>query len=246
MGTTSVGRTSRPRNAPPSIPHKASDAELSAVREYLARGDLPRRLSAAESDIEHADYTDDDYVECRQYERPAEQHGLSMTLLEAAMSVRREMGPGLDDLIHASALAQAIPMILDWGEDIEGRPRLARTRDSRNPFGLETDERVVIANTTDWSEPNALRLRQLQRELFWDYAWLALDPRNATLVAIGPEPESFLKSDTHGLAWAFDGAPRKLIGLFDYRRLDMRLTVSKFYAMYWTVDILDLRAGAKF
>nr|WP_172689788.1 hypothetical protein [Mycolicibacterium sp. CBMA 213] len=218
-----------------------SDAAYSAVREYLSRGDdLQKRLSAVERDFAGLNFdTDGDYP----YRSVADRHGLSMELLRAATAVRRELCSGIDDLVHAAVLAQALPLILDAGEAVDGQPRLACIRDPRRPFDLENDERVVIANVTDWSAANTVRRRQLQRELFWDFMYLALDGRDATLVVLGREPERFLSTDTHEMAWVFDGAPRNLLRDFDYRRLPRTFTVREIYSMYLHVDLLDLETG---
>jgi hypothetical protein len=240
MSTTRGGGSSdgRPGQGPSRRLGEVSDSSFSAVKEFLERGDLLERMADAEVDIEHAN--------CDDYHRVADRHGLTDELLQAATLVRREMGGGLDDLVHAAALTRAIPQILDDGEMIDGRPRLTGARDSHHPYDLETAYRVVIANISDWSEADAVRHRRMQREVFWDFMRLALGAgdRSATLVVLSAEPERFLRTDTHRMAWALDEAPRDLPKLFQRRRLGNAkdITVSSFFWMATHVEVIDLQA----
>ena len=67
---------------------------------------------------------------------------LSQLLLEAALLIRRDLGR-LNDLVHATAISLALPIILEPGERLMNRPSLAAGSDSTRLFDVETDRRVA-------------------------------------------------------------------------------------------------------
>lgn len=72
---------------------------------------------------------------------------MSEELLRSAFYARAEFGR-INDLIHAAAIALALPHLLATGEVLK-RPSLAAGNDPSRPFDVETDRRVAEFNLGD-------------------------------------------------------------------------------------------------
>lgn len=119
--------------------------------------------------------------------------GLTEQLLQAALTVRRDVGR-VSDVIHAAVISLALPAILEEGEVISNRPSLGPGNDSSRPFDLETNRRVAEFKVAVWSGGDMARKRTLTADL----VHLAMDEssRRPELWVAGPEPLRFLQTST--------------------------------------------------
>jgi hypothetical protein len=117
--------------------------------------------------------------------------GFEPALLEAALLIRRHLGR-LNDLVHASAISLALPIILEDGERLTNRPSLAAGNDPTRPFDLETDRRVAEFKVGIWSGSGTDAMRK--RAVFHDLVNLAADTsgRRVELYVAGSQPLRFL------------------------------------------------------
>lgn len=146
-------------------------------------------------------------------------------LLSAAFLARRHLGR-LNDLIHAAAISLALPHLLEPGEELL-RPSLAAGNDSSRPFDVETDRRVAEFKLARWQGTDAMRKRQV----FKDLVHLAAERSNrrAELYVLGQPPLRFLRTSRSKASWALDRAPREREMFADcFGSLDQR--VSEFTA----------------
>lgn len=129
--------------------------------------------------------------------------GIDGRLLAAAMFVRARLGR-VSDIIHAAAIALILPKILEAGETLR-RPSLAAGNDPQHQFDLETDKRVAEFKLARWSGADAMRKRQL----FKDLAHLAAvsGGRRRQLFVLGSEPAEFLRASHSSVAWALNRFP---------------------------------------
>lgn len=116
------------------------------------------------------------------------EYGLTTRLLAAALVVRERLGR-MNDVIHAAAIAVALPEILEPGETLQ-HPSLGAGNDPSRPFDLKTDLRLAEITLGRWRGADAMRKRQL----FKDLVHLAAEPsaRLRHLFVLGPEPIDFL------------------------------------------------------
>lgn len=130
--------------------------------------------------------------------------GVDLSLLEAAVAVRRSLGR-VNDLIHASAIVLLLPHLLQKGEIVSNRPSLAAGNDPSRPFDLETNRRVAEFKLSRWAGADAMRKRQT----FKDLVHLAADAsgRTAQLFVVGEAPIRFLRSSRSKAAWGLDRSP---------------------------------------
>jgi hypothetical protein len=131
------------------------------------------------------------------------QYGIQPHLLPAALFVRDRLGR-INDVIHATAIAVALPEILEPGEELQ-RPSLAAGNDPTRPFDLETDRRIAEFKLARWRGADAMRKRQL----FKDFVHLAVEPsdRCRHLFVLGSEPIQFLETSRSTAGWALDRFP---------------------------------------
>lgn len=130
-------------------------------------------------------------------------HGVSPELLRAARYIRDQVGR-VSDVIHASAIALALPHLLEPGEVLR-RPSLAAGNDSSRPFDVETNRRIAEFKLAQWAGADAMRKRQL----FKDFVELAADDsgRAAELYVLGQRPIHFLASTKAPATWGLDRFP---------------------------------------
>ena len=110
----------------------------------------------------------------------------------------------MNDVIHAAAIAVALSEILEAGETLH-RPSLGAGNDPSRPFDLETDRRVAEFKLGRWRGADAMRKRQL----FKDLVHLAAEPSDRVrhLFVLGSQPIHFLTTSRSTAAWALDRFP---------------------------------------
>jgi hypothetical protein len=162
---------------------------------FIQRAPLTEAIAALEHGLDGADAAHAAQV--------AGKGGVDASLLASALTVREGLG-----LIHASGIMLALPHILEEGERISRRPSLGAGNDPGRPYDLETDRRVAEFKLARWRGADAMRKRQV----FKDLTMLAADRsgRAADLFVIGPEPARFLNSSASTAAWALDRSPGAL------------------------------------
>ncbi|KOU65077.1 hypothetical protein ADK96_19310 [Streptomyces sp. IGB124] len=153
----------------------------------------------------------------------------------------RESLGRINDLIHASGILLALPHVLEEGETIARRPSLGAGNDPGRPYDLETDRRVAEFKLARWRGADAMRKRQV----FKDLAMLAADRsgRRADLFVIGPEPARFLRTSATTAAWALDRAPgalRTFESVFGSTALQVREFTATHAAHVRIVDLCDV------
>jgi hypothetical protein len=143
-----------------------------------------------------------------------QEQGVSRDLLRSAFYARAEFGR-INDLIHATAIALALPHLLGPGERLK-RPSLAAGNDPSRPFDLETDRRVAEFKLARWAGRDAGRKRQLFKDLV-HLAAADLEGRTAELYVLGPRPAQFLQGTSSTAAWALNRMSDKTRLLFQER-----------------------------
>jgi hypothetical protein len=193
--------------------------DFERLASFLAGG----RLTGVVADLEHA-LASSDAAEAGAAVGAADIDG---ELLAAALLVRRDLGR-LNDLIHASAISLALPVILEPGERLSNRPSLAAGNDPSRPFDLETDRRVAEFKLGQWSGTDAMR----KRGVFHDLVHLAADTsgRRAELYVVGPAPLRFLRSSRSNAAWALNRGADSTRALFQERFGPLDMPVKEFTA----------------
>ena len=157
-------------------------------------------------------------------------------VLMAALLVRERLGR-MNDVIHASAIVVVLPHILEPGEALH-RPSLAAGNDPTRPFDIETDRRVAEFKLARWRRADAMRKRQL----FKDLVHLALEPseRVRQLFVLGPVPIHFLTTSRSTAAWALERFPA-VRAAFAQNFGSLDVEVRKFTsAQADRVDLVDL------
>jgi hypothetical protein len=144
--------------------------------------------------------------------------GFSSDLLRGAMLIRGRLGR-INDLIHATAITLALSELMTPGEVLL-RPSLAAGNDPSRPYDVETDRRVAEFKLSRWDGSDAMRKRQV----FKDLVHLAADTsgRRAELYVLGTRPLHFLRETRSTAAWGLDRSPATQT-LFEERfgRLDV-------------------------
>lgn len=181
---------SRPRAWPWTIWHilgpvRASEdlpAQLAAVGAFLDQA--PLRSTVADLEIA--------LTGCgpAQVADVAAAHGVTAELFRSAIAARDAFGK-LSDLIHAAAIALALPHILKPGETLT-RPSLAAGNTPERLFDVETNLRVAEFKLARWDGNDGGR----QQPTVKDLVRLAADTsgRKAELYVRGARPMSWLKS----------------------------------------------------
>ncbi|MFC4983544.1 hypothetical protein [Streptomyces atroolivaceus] len=172
---------------------------VDTLARFIRRAPLTEAIAALEYGLDGADAAHAVQV--------AEAGGMDVALLASALTVRESLGR-INDLIHASGILLALPHVLEEGERVSRRPSLGAGNDPGRPYDLETDRRVAEFKLARWRGADAMRKRQV----FKDLTMLAADRsgRAADLFIIGPEPARFLRSSTSTSAWALDRSPGAL------------------------------------
>ncbi|WP_217914738.1 hypothetical protein [Miltoncostaea marina] len=130
--------------------------------------------------------------------------GVDGDLLRSALIARSELGR-VSDLIHAAAIVVLLPRLLGEDEVVTNRPSLAAGNDPTRPFDLETNLRVAEFKLSQWAGADAMRKRQV----FKDLVHLAADRsgRRPELFVVGQAPIDFLRRSRSNAAWALDRFP---------------------------------------
>jgi len=169
----------------PRISVEQAGAAFATLVAFLRGGPFTAGIGALEHALLDADRTTAAQV--------AAAAGLTEQLLEAALIVRRDVGR-VSDVIHATVISLALPLILEEGEYVSNRPSLGPGNDQSRPFDLETNRRVAEFKVAVWSGGDMMRKRGVTADL----VHLALDEtgRRPELWVAGTEPLRFLQTST--------------------------------------------------
>jgi len=171
------------------------EAALGGLGRFLDRGPLTSTIAGLEYRL--------DGCTSREIDAVVSEAGISPELLLAATLVRDRIGR-VNDVIHAVAIALALPRILEPGERLR-RPSLAAGNDPSRLYDVETDRRVAEFKLARWDGHDAMRKRQT----FKDFVHLAAagSSRSAELYVLGERPIRFLRTTRARVAWGLDRAP---------------------------------------
>jgi len=164
---------------------------------------------------------------CTGEEAPGRLHerGVSSDLLRAGLLARERFGR-INDLIHATAIALALPHLLCPGETLR-RPSLAAGNDPSRPYDVETDLRIAEFKLARWAGSDAGR----KRHLFKDVVHLAAADhggRSVELYVLGQQPAHFLQMTTSTAAWALNRMADHTRQLFEQRFGSLRTPIPDF------------------
>ena len=199
------------------------------LKAFLGRKPLTTAIAELEGQLNGASSAD--------LSRIVGNSGVDPSLLEAAVTVRRNLGR-VNDLIHATAIVLLLPQVLVAGESVTNRPSLASGNDPSRPFDLETNLRVAEFKLSRWTGADAMRKRQT----FKDLVHLAADPsdRKAQLFIVGDAPIRFLRTSRSKAAWALDRSPRTA-SLFESQFGSLDLPIKEFTTgLAHHVEIVDI------
>lgn len=161
------------------------------------------------------------------------------SLFGAAVQTRQQLGR-LNDLIHVTGIALALPLILEPGERLSNRPSLAAGNDPSRPFDVETDRRVMEFKFSIWQAgSNATR----KRALFHDLVHLAAyqEGKRPELYFVGPQSAKFLRTTTSPVSWALNRQAEKTRELYKDRFGAIDIPISQFTSgPAAQVQLLDL------
>ncbi len=163
--------------------------------------------------------------------------GVAGDVLEAALFARQRLGR-ISDVIHAVAVLRALPRMLQPGETLH-RPSLAAGNDPSRPFDIETDRRIAEFKLARWDGHDAMRKRQL----FKDLVHLAADTsgRSAELYVAGERPLRFLDTTRASAAWALNRFPSAAL-LFEQQFGDPAVPIADFRAAHAShVRVINLQ-----
>ncbi len=155
------------------------DHALEAAAGALARFIQDEPLTAKIADIEH------ELNGCGRGEVGPiiSARGVSPDLLRGALLVRSRLGR-INDLINAAAISLALPELLEPNEVLR-RPSLAAGNDPSRPYDVETDRRVAEFKLARWDGHDAMRKRQVFKDLV-HLAAADTSGRRAELYVLGP------------------------------------------------------------
>jgi hypothetical protein len=214
---------------PPADVAEPTDA-FKTLFEFAATGDLTARVAQLEAALHGADRT--------AAASTAASCGLNNDILHAALLIRKHLGR-ISDIIHATVITQALPLILEEGERIAVRPSLAAGNDPGRRFDLETDRRVAEFKVSVWKGPDAMR----KRGTFTDLVQLALDEsgRRAQLFVTGRRAIDFLQTSTSTADWALNRASPILRDRFRARFGGLAVKICDFtQGQASRVELIDL------
>jgi hypothetical protein len=157
-------------------------AQLAVVGAFLDRAPLRSTVAGLEVALTGCGPTEAAEV--------AVTHGVTVQLLRSAIAARDAFGK-LSDLIHAAAIALALPHILEPGETLV-RPSLAAGNTPERLYDVETDRRVAEFKLARWDGNDGGR----QQPTVKDLVRLAADTsgRNAELYLRGTRPIMWLRT----------------------------------------------------
>ena len=179
-------------------------ASLDVLIGFLGDEELTTRIARLEHELEG--------VRVSEIPSLLDASNVDRRLLQSALVVRARLGR-MNDLIHATAIALALPHLLEPDEQLV-RPSLAAGNDPSRPFDVETDRRVAEFKLSRWGGTDAMRKRQV----FKDLVHLAADAsgRRAELYVLGDRPIRFLRRSISKASWGLDRSPRER-GVFESR-----------------------------
>lgn len=167
-------------------------------------------------------------------------HGVTPDLLRAGLAARDLFGR-VDDLIHTAAIALALPHLLEPDEVLR-RPSLGPGNDATRPYDLETDRRIAEFKFARWMGSDAMRKRQVFKDLV-HLAAAPRDGRRAELYVRGPRPAKFLTSTRSTAEWALDRGSKKTREMFATQFGALTTPISEFTLGAGAhVHIIDLEA----
>ena len=191
--------------------------EISPVIAFLERA--PLRTSVADLEIA--------LTGCAVEDLPGviARNGVSAQLLRSAIVARETFGK-ISDLIHAAAIALALPHLLEPGEVLV-RPSLAAGNTPDRLFDVETDRRVAEFKLARWDGHDGGR----QKTAVKDLARLAADgsTRLAQLYVLGDRPIGWLRTTTSSIRQKMKGYPAEL-ATFSATFGDPDIAISAFVA----------------
>lgn len=157
-------------------------AQLAAVGAFLEQAPLRTTVGDLEFALEGCGPAEAAQV--------AAAHGVTVDLLRSAIAARDAFGK-VSDLIHAAAIALALPRILEPGETLV-RPSLAAGNTPERLFDIETDRRIAEFKLARWDGGDGGR----QQPTVKDLVRLAADTsgRRAELYVRGTRPITWLRS----------------------------------------------------
>lgn len=175
------------------------DREFEAAARALVRFIRDEPLTTKIADIEH----DLDGSSQSDIEAIVSARGISSDLLRGALLVRGRLGR-INDLIHAAGISLALPELMEPGEVLR-RPSLAAGNDPSRPYDVETDRRVAEFKLARWDGHDAMRKRQVLKDL----VHLAADTsgRRPELYVLGERPLRFLRTTRSAASWGLDRSP---------------------------------------
>jgi hypothetical protein len=152
-------------------------------------------------------------------------HGVTAELFRSAITARDAFGK-LSDLIHAAAIALALPHILELAETLT-RPSLAAGNTPDRLFDVETTLRIAEFKLARWVGQDGAR----QKSAVKDLARLAADEsgRAAELYVRGPRPIAWLRTTRSPVRQQIKGYPAELAA-FERNFGDAEIAVSAFVA----------------
>jgi hypothetical protein len=157
-------------------------AQLAAVGAFLDKA--PLRNTVSELEIALAGCGPEQAADA------AAAHGVTSELFRSALAARDALGK-LSDLIHAAAIALALPHILEPGETLV-RPSLAAGNTPDRLYDIETDRRIAEFKLARWDGNDGGR----QQPTVKDLVRLAADGsgRTAELYVRGTRPITWLRT----------------------------------------------------
>jgi hypothetical protein len=193
------------------------ETKLGALLRFIDAAPLTDTIADLEYALEGQDVT--------AVARVLDDRGVAGDVLEAALFARQRLGR-ISDIIHAVAVSLALPRMLQPGETLR-RPSLAAGNDPSRPFDIETDRRIAEFKLARWDGHDAMRKRQL----FKDLVHLAADTsgRSAELYVAGDRPLRFLDTTRASAAWALNRFPSPAL-LFEQRFGDPAVAIADFRA----------------
>lgn len=203
---------------------------VAVLAEFLDAGTLTETIAGLEGRLEG--------LSGPQAEKAGTEAGFTGELLAVALTVSAAFGR-INDVIHAAAIVQALPQILEPGERIANRPSLAAGNDPSRPFDLQTTARAAEFKLSRWKGADAMR----QRQTFKDLVLLAadFDIAKADLYVVGPEPKRFLHTSRSTAGWALSRTP-SVAARFAERFGPLTMAIADFTADHAAhVNIVDLR-----
>jgi hypothetical protein len=208
------------------LPHatvEQSGAAFATLVAFLRGGPFTAAIGALEHDLLNADRTTAAHITAAA--------GLTEQLLHGALIVRRDVGR-VSDVIHATVISLALPLILEEGEVVSNRPSLGPGNDQSRPFDLETNHRVAEFKVAVWSGGDMMRKRGVAADL----VHLALDEsgRRPELWVAGTEPLRFLQTSTSTVADLLSRSSRQQRARYEARYGTQELPLRTFVAEHAT------------